>query len=122
MAINLSRSPFSKRTGAIAGSGVLIILAFVFMVLCLAQLGGKWKVSCVVFRRPLIEWLCDCLDVAGPPLKSGAQAAVAIASILQVLLVGLASTMCVHLFSPKRANKVNLSSQAYLLRGKKTVG
>jgi len=69
MSINLSRSPFSKRTGAIAGSGILIILAFVFMVLCLAQLG------------------------AWPPLKSGAQAAVAIASILQVLLVGLASTI-----------------------------
>ncbi|KAF9792091.1 hypothetical protein BJ322DRAFT_12140 [Thelephora terrestris] len=68
MSLNLS-FPLSKRTCAIVVSGILIIFAFVFMALCLSQLG------------------------AWPPMESGAQAAAAIASISQVLLVGLASTI-----------------------------
>jgi len=58
-----------QRAGAIVASGFLITFASVFTVLCLFQLG------------------------ASPPLMSGAQAAFAIASILQVLLVALASTI-----------------------------
>lgn len=61
--------PFPRRAAAIVVSGVLTVFSFVFMVLCFSQLG------------------------AWPPLMSGAQAAFAVASILQVLLVALGSTI-----------------------------
>lgn len=61
--------PFPRRAAAIVVSGVLTVFSFVFMVLCLSQLG------------------------AWPPLMSGAQVAFAVASILQVLLVALGSTI-----------------------------
>jgi len=60
---------FSRRAGAIAVSCFLIVFSFVFMVLCFSQLS------------------------AGSMLRPGTQAAFAIASILQVTLVGLASTI-----------------------------
>jgi hypothetical protein len=40
----------------------------------------------------------------------GAQAAFAIGSILQVLLVALASTMCVHYFTTNKGEKFNVGS------------
>lgn len=36
-----------KKAGTIAVSGVLMLLAFVFMVLCFSQLSGKCVRSCV---------------------------------------------------------------------------
>lgn len=78
--------PFSRRAAAIVVSGVLTVFSFVFMVLCFSQLG------------------------AWPPLMSGAQAAFAVASILQVLLVALGSTI---IFASWKENSRVIRFSAY---------
>lgn len=74
--------PFPKRAGAIAVSGFLMIFAFAFMVLCFSQLS-----------------------------VNGAQAIFAIASILQVLLVALASMI---IFASWKENSRLIRLSAYL--------
>lgn len=61
---------------------------------------------------------------AWPPLMSNAQAAFAVASIFQVLLVGLGSTMCVHLSTetnvPQKLTRSCLPKNVRFVEGKQS--
>jgi len=78
---------FSRRTGAITVSSVLVVFAFVFTVLCFAQLS------------------------VGDMLPGGVQAGFAIASILQAVLVALGSMI---IFASWKENTRLIRFSAYL--------